>query len=115
MKALQRTIYRCDFCTKHRLTKAAAENHERYCKHNPNNKHACFGCQNLRVVDGEAPDGSRCKQFTCEAFERRLYSYVAERRNLLYEHILGPDCMRMPLECPAYTPEVFEPTPEPCF
>jgi hypothetical protein len=116
MKTLpNRTIYRCDHCTKHRLTKAAAERHERFCKRNPANKHKCFGCQNLKVADGKAPDGRSCKQFTCEAFERRLYSYVAERRGLMHEGVLGPDCMRMPLECPAYALEVYEPSPEPIF
>jgi hypothetical protein len=113
MKALARTIYRCDFCTKHRLTKGAAERHERFCKNNPANKHRCFDCQNLQVTEGKSPDGRSCKQFTCQAFERRLYSYIAEKRGMLYEHILGPDAMRMPLECPAFALEVYE--PEPCF
>lgn len=110
MKILpNRTIYRCEYCRKHRLSAQAARNHERSCRNNPNNKHRCFGCQNLVVTAGTAPDGRSCKQFTCQAFERRLYSYVAEKRHLLYPHILGADAMRMPLKCPAYVAEVYGP------
>ena len=98
-----RTLYRCDFCTAHRLSPAAALHHEHFCKRNPNNKHKCFGCQHLAVADGIAPDGRRLKSFTCEALNKPLYSYVAEKRGVAGTYGLLPEgSVRMPLACPAY-------------
>ena len=98
-----RTLYRCDYCRTHRLSPAAAQHHERFCKHNPNNKHKCFGCQYLTVADGVGSDGQRLKSFTCEALNLPLYSYVAEKRGVASKYGLLPEgCKRMPLTCPAY-------------
>ena len=110
MKILRnRTLYRCDYCAKYRLTKAAAARHELFCRHNPNNQHKCFGCQYL-VVEAEAvgvrADGSLLRggyqHFTCAKKGVDMYTYVAERRKLLPK--LG-DVGRMPLVCDLYEPE----------
>lgn len=118
-----RTIYRCEYCTRHRLTKAAAQRHELFCKANPNNQHKCFGCEHLvhtttmKGVDGtgELQRGGH-QFFTCARHGHDMYTYVAERRNML--HKLG-NVERMPLACADYEPEQYHPTPnhpeEPCF
>lgn len=102
-----RTIYRCDHCNKLYLTAKPVARHERYCKRNPANAHACFGCENL-LVDYEQVEGRRIRTFTCAAFDRRLYSYVAERRRLLP---LVVNAMRMPNECPAFAEETYKREP----
>ena len=103
-----RTIYRCDHCNKLYLTAKPVARHEQYCKRNPANAHACFGCENLAVGETIA-NGRRLQTFTCAAFERRLYSYVAERRGLL--GLLPADAMRMPNECPAFAYETYKREP----
>jgi hypothetical protein len=118
-----RTIYRCEHCSKYRLTKAAAVRHELFCRHNPANKHKCFGCQFLSVENkaaGVAADGTLIQSghqaFTCAKKQVDMYTYVAERRKLLPK--LG-DVERMPLTCDLYEPEHFSldtSHPEnPCF
>lgn len=112
-----RTIYRCEHCSKYRLTKSAAIRHELFCRHNPDNKHRCFGCQYLSVeneVVGVRDDGTIQRNgrqhFTCAKREVDMYTYVAERRNML--HKLG-NVERMPLACDLYEPEVFNFTDHP--
>ena len=105
-----RTLFRCDYCTKHRLTKAAAQRHELFCRHNPNNQHKCFGCQHLvhtTAIKGISETGELQRggyqYFTCARFGGPdMYTYVAERRNMV--HKLGEVC-RMPLVCSGYEPE----------
>lgn len=99
-----RTIYRCDHCNKLYLTAGPVARHEQYCPRNPANAHACFGCENL-IVGEETAEGRRLRTFTCAAFDRRMYSYVAERRRLVP---LMPDAMRMPNECIAFAPETLQ-------
>lgn len=96
-----RTIFRCDHCTTHRLSKGAAERHEQFCKANPNNKHRCFGCQHLVVGPREASDDRSMKEFACAHFNQRLYSYVAEKRGIV-GFAAEQGAIRMPLQCPAF-------------
>lgn len=112
MKSIpNRTIYRCDFCSKHRLTKAAMQYHEQFCRHNPHNQHKCFSCENLVVTNeavGVGPDGelrTAGKRFTCARLGYELYSYVAERRALVEK--MPANVVRMPLNCASYESEVF--------
>lgn len=114
---LNRTIYRCEFCSKYRLTRAAAVRHELFCRHNPNNQHRCFGCQFLSVenkivgIDKEgAPLLSGHQHFTCAKTGQDMYTYIAERRRMLDK--LG-NVERMPLTCDLYEPEVFDLTDHP--
>ena len=117
MKILtNRTLYRCDFCTKHRLTKAAATRHELFCRHNPDNKHKCFSCEHLVRTDAAGaigPDGKMQyagrQSFTCAKFGNDMYTYVAERRNIVEK--LG-DVSRMPNECDGYETEAFNINPQ---
>lgn len=112
-----RTLFCCDFCAKHRLTKSAMQRHELFCRHNPANKHRCFGCEFL-VVEKE-PVGideagnlqrSGHQTFACAKRRCNMYSYVAERRKML--HKLG-DVQRMPLQCADYEPEQYHNTQHP--
>jgi len=117
-----RTLYRCEYCTKHRLTKKAAQRHELFCRYNPNNRHKCFGCEHLVVVQQAAAVGTEGQlhhagrqSFTCARFGIDMYTYVAERRDIV--HKLG-DVTRMPIECREYEPEQYYDTThpeEPCF
>ena len=106
-----RVIYRCDHCSKHRLTKAAAARHELFCRHNPENKHQCFGCEHLVHTEAAAavgPDGTvkyaGRQAFTCAKKGVDMYTYVAERRNIVEK--LG-NVERMPLACDLYEMESF--------
>lgn len=117
-----RTLYRCEYCNKHRLTKAAAIRHELFCRHNPANKHKCFGCEHLVVTQeaaaiggaGELQHAGR-QSFTCAKLGKDMYTYVAERRKIVEK--LG-EVERMPLDCASYEPEEYYATnhpEEPCF
>lgn len=106
-----RTLYRCDYCMKHRLTKAAAVRHELFCRYNPNNRHKCFDCEHLVRTDAAAAIGADGElkhegrqAFTCAKFGHDMYTYVAERRKIVEK--LG-DVIRMPLECSGHEYETF--------
>lgn len=71
--------YRCDFCGKVSINKLT--HHEKYCKKNPVNNHACFDCQFLDVFFVYV-DEIRTKQFKCSIDSALMHSYVARKRNL---------------------------------
>ncbi|TGE04782.1 hypothetical protein EU556_21615 [Hymenobacter fodinae] len=103
---LNRTVYQCEHCTAKRLTKQSMVRHEQFCKRNPKNRHACFDCQHLvRATEEAAVDEhgnlvtAKRTVFTCAALGKDLYSYVAERKNMLA--YVG-DAERVPLQCPSY-------------
>lgn len=109
-----RTLYRCEYCTKHRLTKAAAQRHELFCRYNPANRHKCFSCEHLVVVSQAAAVGQEGQlqhagrqSFTCAKLGVDMYTYVAERRKIVDK--LG-EVSRMPLTCLDYEPEQYYPT-----
>jgi hypothetical protein len=127
---LNRTVYQCEYCTTRRFTKNAATRHERYCKRNPNNQHRCFDCRHLLRTTEEAGVGENGQLITakrtvfhCGRFDKDLYSYVAERQNILH-HVGAAE--RMPLTCagheedmsylqpPYHSPEATDPN-EPAF
>ena len=96
MKTKLRNIYRCDHCNKYYISKYHAERHEKYCRENPNNQHACFkDCKHL--TSGQDEEG---KYFTCDITGKSLFSYRAEATL----HYASRDGFhkRMPLECEHY-------------
>ena len=110
---LNRTVYQCDHCTTKRFTKAAALRHEQYCKKNPHNQHACFDCKHLVRTTEEAAVGedgklitSKRTVFHCGRFDKDLYSYVAERKNIL-QHV--GDAERMPTTCRGHEDDDYFP------
>lgn len=105
-----RTVYQCEHCPTKRFTKRAMQRHEQFCKRNPNNGHCCFTCKHLLRTTEEAAVGAdgqlvtaKRTVFTCAALGKDLYSYVAERRNMLA--YVG-QAERMPLECPSHALDV---------
>lgn len=107
----QTTAWLCVHCRK--LYKQRAKHHcvkhEKYCKMNPDNDHACFRfCEHLHSFmedetgwDGEIESSVRC--FKCNITGKLMHSYIAERIN----HPASRETDRMPLEC-----EHFEPSSE---
>lgn len=102
------TIYKCEHCNKKQFRKGDMTRHEKYCKKNPANMHKCFQfCIHLAksrepiegTGDYEEYSKTRCT-FTCKATNKKLYSFIAERRNIVME---GEE--RMPLECPLFKTE----------
>jgi hypothetical protein len=86
-----REIHTCDHCGKYYKSKYHAGRHEKYCKGNPNNKHACFDfCRHLRKDMDEGKT-----YFYCVAKNDYCYSYKAELRGI-------EEGFRMPLECGDY-------------
>jgi hypothetical protein len=87
------------------LRKGAMENHEFWCSGNPKNQHACWGCPWLKTIDqSNDPDhwdrDEPALDFRCEALNKHLYSYKAEKSNVLDRlPIWFEDAERMPKEC----------------
>lgn len=95
MTSSVKTVYKCDFCPKKRYTKKAMENHEKFCKSNPENWHDCLMCSNL-----EKEKVGKETIFTCKLLKQNLYSYVAEKKKLLTKHPQSfKNLIRMPTEC----------------
>ena len=94
------TAFKCDFCSKVSVNRL--HNHEKFCKNNPSNKHACFDCKNLNVTrekfDYNFEESRYEKQFYCEKLGVYMHSYVAERRKLE----LVNRTERMPNKCDTY-------------
>lgn len=109
MKATTEKVYRCDHCNKAMVSAGFMKVHERMCKHNPANKHACFHfCQHL--VKGEAQEldedtgrmiTTGCS-FTCAKRPElgEMYSYKAERYKTWAHLTKGKT--RMPATCSEY-------------
>jgi len=112
MKIEQATIYKCEHCGKVQFRKGDMTRHEKWCKMNPNNLHACFNfCHNLIKSEeryevnggysewGDGYSGMRTV-FTCKVTGKEMYSFIAERRKLPIVNDI--DAIRMPLICEHY-------------
>lgn len=94
--------YHCSYCSKYYIHKGYAARHEKACRNNPNNKHACFDfCEHLeRKLIGYCGN----TEFTCTKLNKKLFSYKAENnihtkdRKEVFE-----GCERMPLTCPHHS------------
>lgn len=83
--------YKCDYCPKASTSASAMSQHERKCKHNPNNKHKCFDyCKHLDRVAGM----KNRVDFMCMLNKELMYSYKAEKSSIKIEGL-----KRMPLQC----------------
>lgn len=99
MRCAVKPVYFCDYCPKKRFTKKGMESHEKFCKNNPNNGHDCFFCPHLKKIEPKE-NGFRGTQFSCKLLNKKLYSYVAEKRKLLTKHPSSfTDAVRMPTIC----------------
>lgn len=110
------TLYICDHCRKKYQRQDACKKHEQFCSMNPNNQHKCFQhCKHLIKAKEEFDvqyhyDGSeyysKRTSFKCELLNKWMYSYIAERRDIvpLYNELEDDEreYTRMPLECDKY-------------
>ncbi len=108
MKESLRKVYKCEYCGKNMLIMGAMEKHEDFCRKNPENQHACFKmCKHLvkgveyKDIGDEWGRTPKCTTFTCSVTNQKMYSYIAERRDL---DIAMDDAERMPLACDKYAP-----------
>jgi len=107
MKIETMPVYTCEFCGKKQFRKSDMTKHEKWCKHNPNNQHACFKyCNHLireeeyyGTGESDCPSGKKTI-FTCALTNQTMYSFIAERRKLGV--VTEGDTVRMPLECDKY-------------
>lgn len=108
MKVQERTIYRCDFCTKHYFSAKPAIKHEVFCLKNPANKHKCFWCKSLVVDKVKSDEGYPEKTFYCSKYGKEMHSVVAER----IKHSCLGHTERMPIECEGYQIEDYFQEPD---
>lgn len=106
MKEYLRTVYHCSYCSEYYINKGNATRHEKYCKNNPANTHACFNfCQHLKLEKINEGSGVY-KVFTCKCTGQEMYSFKAEKSIIKrfpeqFEHAI-----RMPLECDKFSPDL---------
>lgn len=109
MKTETMEIHTCEFCGKYYKMKHHAKRHEKFCRNNPINDHACFrDCKNLEREKIEAGYNSERIAFTCIHHPLcELYSYAAEKSVYLMGEIETNGCrmMRMPTRCIHYEAE----------
>jgi hypothetical protein len=112
MKTKLENVYQCDHCNKKMRSAGAMSRHEKYCNHNPINKHICFEwCKHLKKerVDILYTDPETREtevewskiEFTCLAKNVKMYSFLLEKKKAFKpEFIEGIE--RMPLDCNKY-------------
>jgi hypothetical protein len=112
MKEKQKTVYYCDHCKKHGLSRHHMVNHEKFCSLNPENANPCSGCifmeerEQEYIVSYNAGDGDfedkfkTTKAYFCTAKQQRMHPLQAERRNLpsLYPETFDGSIL-FPKEC----------------
>jgi hypothetical protein len=86
------------------LSAGAMSRHEKYCRFNPTNKHACFAmCVHLtrqRLIN--KPYGYNSTEFKCALTGQEMYSYQLEKKQSLWPFKKLLHGIRMPLECNVY-------------
>lgn len=94
------TLYTCSYCSKYYIRKCNAVKHEIHCRNNPKNNHMCFnGCAHL-VREREHNGDTVTTNFMCAKTGDFMYSYLAERNNLINIYPKGfIGVIRMPLKC----------------
>ena len=94
----QVTAYKCEYCNKLNQWTHHIKRHERFCKHNPNNRHKCFEyCKHLKLELYDDHHGVvYSKGFKCLKTGKNMYSYKAEKSIIIDVREEGE---RMPLEC----------------
>jgi len=114
MKTEFKEIYKCEFCNKLYQSKRFAEQHEKSCFKNPENKRPCFSCENLRKEKTEiyygyyGADGERIVNlFYCGIKECFLYTPQNEIKGNQFD--LGDEENNpMPKECSDYENELIK-------
>lgn len=116
MKIETAQIYKCDHCGKVQFRKCDMSKHEKWCKLNPNNRHACYEfCKHLvkgeeqyegqsRYDSGEGYTGKRTV-FTCGLTGQKMYSFKAEKLKLPV--VTEEGTVRMPIKCNKFEQDLF--------
>lgn len=105
MKITTKKVFHCEYCPKYMLRQKAMEKHELWCHNNPKNSHACWSCDYLEVINKSEDklyswSGGPALDFRCIALEKHLYSYKAEKTQLLTRFsTVFADAERMPSTC----------------
>lgn len=110
MKTLEnKTVYRCDFCSKKLFVKSAMVKHETYCSHNPVNHKACTLCKHISKTTYEYSPGDdysgepvimTAAAFRCSALNKLVYPTKVERLGLVKQYPdQFEDQIPMPKEC----------------
>lgn len=97
MTTTTETVYTCDHCQRKMFRKGSMTVHERRCKNNPNNQHACLKwCKHLvKTYDWKSGTHSFYCSIRPELGEMRTYK--KDWQVLGYNRLT-----RMPLECDKY-------------
>lgn len=103
------TLFICQHCRKRYQVKRSCENHEQWCKNNPDNWAKCGGCTYLQEKQKEIwPDDrenpKQSKSFFCRKKQIEVYPLIVARLKLPEKY---PDdfegAERMPKECDFFT------------
>jgi hypothetical protein len=97
-----KTVYYCDHCKKHGLSKPAMERHELICKSNPANFRPCFDCVNLTKKYVTIYDGADSERdvsvFYCRAVNKCLHTPQNANKGNMF--VIGDYSNEpMPLQC----------------
>ena len=86
-----KTVYKCEYCGKIYLVKRFAELHKDKCRKNPDRKHDCFSCQNLKNIDVyhfyDAYDGEHREirnVLFCDKMNKAVYPFWVKNYALDY-------------------------------
>lgn len=90
-----KTIYKCEHCSKWLQKKDAMERHEKFCGYNPATHTACAGCVHSKETtkdvllkgDEYYPDSTRqAKSFYCDKLEKGMYPLKAVKKGLVEKY-----------------------------
>lgn len=90
-----RKIFKCEFCAKVSLNAGAIVQHEKFCRHNPKNKHICFECKNCTILTFIGKHRT-IKDFECSFFHKRIFTYKKQKSH-------PNDLMPSTKDCPGFS------------
>lgn len=111
MNQKNKKVYYCDFCKKHYLAAKYCLQHEQICSKNPLNKHACYSCEHLNIVDTigyiDTYAGSiekKYKSFFCEKYDKFVFPRRAKIKKYTFMQQISTDKQfeQMPNKCQSY-------------
>lgn len=59
-KLTNKTIFKCEYCTKVSLSAAAMYSHEQRCRANPHNQYKCASCKNCKKIVSYSEKWAKC-------------------------------------------------------
>lgn len=109
MRTETKSVYYCEHCNKHGLSKSAMTKHERWCSKNPINHKACYGCKYSKEEPFKLDTGIMSddevlimwtRKYKCLADGHFMFTIRAEKKGLpeKYPEVFK-DQSRMPAVC----------------